>query len=97
MALIFYYFDNIWIGPVNAITLFCCICWFIWKAHNTWVFDGIWQKPNSIVSEAVALLIEGFLASLKFSQSRWDARFPGPSLPSWKAPCPGFVKLNCNG
>lgn len=94
MALYFDYFDDPQIAPVNAITLFDCICWYIWKARSVGVFDDIWPNLDYVVSKVVALSVEVFSASSNFSLPRWYARCPGPSLPSRKAPCPEFVKLN---
>lgn len=79
------------------ITLFLLYLLVFWKALNARVFEGFRTNPESVVSKAVAFSIEVSSASSSLSKSNWDVCVSGPSLPSWKAPCPGLIKFNCDG
>ena len=87
--------EKVVIDGLRASVLLCYLCWFIWKARNEFIFNGIDPKVSIVISKAVAASFEYGLASRKLCQSSFDVFIPGPSR--WSAPCPGMVKINCDG
>ena len=87
--------ERVVIDGLRASSLFCYLCWFIWKARNEFIFNGIDPKASVVISKAVTASFEYGLASRTLCQSSFDVFTPGPSC--WSAPCPGMVKINCDG
>ena len=87
--------EKVSIDGLRASSLFRCLCWFIWKARNEFIFNGIDRKASDVISKAVTASFEFGSASRKLCQSSFDVFTLGPSR--WLAPCPSMVKTNCDG
>ncbi|KAJ8751114.1 hypothetical protein K2173_016295 [Erythroxylum novogranatense] len=74
-------------------TCFGILCWKIWKAHNSVVFEGV-----STGSEAIVVQGQGWAKQVKDSSMKPGRRAAAfPMQVYWQPPTLGWIKLNVDG
>ncbi|OMO52105.1 reverse transcriptase [Corchorus capsularis] len=79
-------------GSLNVVELIRYLCWNVWKARNSFVFEGREGNPIEVWNHAVAEFVE-------YNESLLNANRihgMGPTQQVWQPPQRDFIKLNCD-
>ncbi|XVF36257.1 hypothetical protein REPUB_Repub19eG0042400 [Reevesia pubescens] len=78
-------------GSFSAKELIACLCWQLWKARNTFVFDSVPGRPLQVWNSALK-----DYSDLKAVIQPHHGRVNGPDNVLWTPPLANGIKINCD-